>query len=261
MHELFCLDAKVFASIRVMKVGNSGERVLLLIMKVSSSKKGKEADVFFDYGSDENFVREDFAREMGFKGSEDHLNVTTLGDVVTELTVMRYRCCLRDVDGKLEFFEAYGMETITGCVSQVGADRLKKFFPKMSLEQIRMLDRGNKVDFLIEMRHPSWHPERVEKGVGGGDFWAYRGKFGSCVGGLCPGLAEGTKKNQNLFTVNHRSFHVSTVTHQPHQLEFCPERVVNYMGSSSTLDASVSDVPAVVAALKHVGDDPVGDDR
>ena len=248
MHELFCVDAKVFASIRVMKVGNQGERVLLLIMKALSSKKGREADVFFDYGSDENFVRDDYAREMGFKGTEDHLNVTTLGDVVTELTVMRYRCSLRDVDGKLEFFEAYGMETITGSVSEVGADKLQKFFPRMSLEQIQKLQRGTTVDFLIGMRHPSWHPERVEKGVGGGDFWMYRGKFGSCVGGRCPGLAEGTKKNQNLFTVNHKSFHISSSsTHQSHRLEFCPQRVASYVDGHQNVSVNAvhSKVPDV----------------
>ena len=274
LHEMFCVDAKVFASIRVMRVGNDSERVLLLIMKVLTARRGKEADVFFDLGSDENFVSEEHARQMGFKGKEDHLNVTTLGNVVTELTVMRYRCSLRDVGGKLEFFEAYGMETITGNVSQVGAERLKKFFPRLSVDQIQKLQRGTKVDFLIGMGHPSWHPERVEQSVGGGDFWRYEGKFGSCVGGRCPGLAEGTKKNQNLFTINHQSFHISssTLTHQSHQLEFCSKRIEGYMDSCAVVETPVFfgpavDVPTetdptvdspVVADPVPVADEPVG---
>ena len=191
---------------------------------------------------------------MGFKGVQDHLNVTTLGDVVTELTVMRYQCSLQDVDRKLEFFEAFGMETITGAVSQIGVPRLMKFFPKMSEEHVRKLQRGTKVDFLIGMRHPSWHPERVEKGVGGGNFWVYRGKFGSCVGGCCPGMSEGTKKNQNLFTVNHRSFLISSTVsyHQSHHLEFCSERAASYADSCSTLslEGPVSSDCGLVAHTK-----------
>lgn len=36
-----------------------------------------------------------------------------LDGIVSDIIVTEYRCSLRDVDGNLEIFEAYGMETIT----------------------------------------------------------------------------------------------------------------------------------------------------
>ena len=47
--------------------------------------------VFFDYVGDENSMAEDIGQHKGFKESEYHLNGTALGDLVTQLTVMRYR--------------------------------------------------------------------------------------------------------------------------------------------------------------------------
>ena len=163
------------------------------------------------------------------------MNVTTLGDVVMDITVTTYSCALRDVNGNLEYFEAYGMETITGNVSKISTAHLKKLFPNMSDQQLDKLQRGSVVDVLIGICHPSWHPLPVEKAQGGGDFWKYRGKFGECVGGCYPGLVEGTKKNRNLFTVN-KSFHIMSSKVLPsdvqsHELEFCGARVQSYVTS------------------------------
>ena len=132
MHELFCLDAKVFVNVQVMKAGCSVEGVLLSIMKVLSPTRGIIANVFWDLGSTDNFVRDAFAKMCGFKGRQENLNVTTVGDKVMDISVMTYSCALRDANGKLEHFKAYGMETITGNVSKIGAEHLRKLFPNMS---------------------------------------------------------------------------------------------------------------------------------
>ena len=70
LHELFCLQAKVF-------MGTSATEVVLLIMKVRTVRNGV-ANVFFDSGCTSNFVREDFAKSCGFKGKQEELSVTTL---------------------------------------------------------------------------------------------------------------------------------------------------------------------------------------
>ena len=164
---------------------------MLLIMQVACAKKGQSANVFWDLGSSLNFIREDFARSCGFKGVEKTLGVTTLGNVNTVMTVTYYTCSLRDIDGNLESFEAYGMETITGAVSKIGEKRLKKLFPHLPGKTLRTLLRGRVVQVLIGALHPSWHPDKVERARGGGDFWIWRGKFGSCVGKRCLQIVEG----------------------------------------------------------------------
>ena len=260
VHELFCLEARVY-TVTTEDENGCQESVMLLIMQVSSPRKGIEANVFWDLGSSLNFVREDFAKLCGFKGVEKKLAVTTLGNVNTVMSVMYYTCSLRDVDGNLEFFEAYGMETITGAVSKIGASRLKNLFPHLSSKTISTLLRGKSVQVLLGALQPSWHPDKVERARGGGDFWIWRGKFGSCVGGRCPGVVEGTKKSEKLFTVN-EAYHIMSSSeirnHQPlsHELEFCPNRVENYK-SKETVSTFVEeseilrpmDIPVSPAAV------------
>ena len=227
-HELFCLQAKIF-SVQSMGVEDDSEGVVLSIMQVKGARKGVVASVFWDLGCTSNFVRDDFAKLCGFKGRKEDLSVTTLGGVVSDMSVITYKCSLRDVNGNLEFFEAYGMDTITGTLSKISPSRIRKLFPHVSDESIRSLLRGDCVDVLIGISHPSWHPERVEKAKGGGDFWLYRGKFGACVGGRYQGMKEGTHRSKSLFSVN-QSFHIVSHPLLPdqsvsHELEYCPKRV------------------------------------
>ena len=165
---------------------------MLLIMQVLTVRK-KKANVFFDYGSNKNFVKESFAKESGFKGRKEDLNVTTLGNVVTDIQVMAYQCTLRDVDGNMEVFEAYDMESITGALTQISESQIRELFPHLSGKSIKQLLRGETVDFLIGMCHASWHPERLEQAPGDGDLWIYGGKYGKCLGGRLPGVKETTR--------------------------------------------------------------------
>ena len=85
LHELFCQNAKCF-SIQIQEVhlvdSENGESdgVVLLIMNVLVTKHGIFASVFWDLGCSSNFVREAFAKQMGYAGKEEHLCVTTLGN-------------------------------------------------------------------------------------------------------------------------------------------------------------------------------------
>ena len=232
-HELYCLEAKVFAG-KVKLMGERGEQVtatvVLMIMKVRSIRNDNPANVFWDTGCTSNFVREEYAKKCGFHGKQEELSVTTLGGVVTDITVIAYKCALRDVDGNVEYFEAFGMETLTGNLSQISPACIKKMFPNLSDKFIKKLLRGNRVDVLIGLSKASWHPERQEMARGGGDFWLYRGKFGHCVGGSHPAVEERTKKSDKLFHVNHKYKIAEDCSGQQesHELEFCPKRIGLY---------------------------------
>ena len=127
-----------------------------------------------DSGSSSNFVRETFAKLCGFKGSQRTLSVTTLGGKVTDyLTVTQYTCSLIDESGQAMSFKAYGLESITGRVSQISVAKLRKLFPRASEKAIEFLRRGSTVDFLIGLLHASWQPERAERAVGGGNLWIW----------------------------------------------------------------------------------------
>ena len=148
-------------SSQVVSIGAEGssDGVVLSIMNIRVPKKGLVASVFWDLGCTSNFVREAFARQCGYKGYPEKLSVTTLGGVVTEYkSVTRYRCSLIDQNGHAVSFDAYGMESITGSVSQVDGSVLRRLFPHVSDRVLRSLQRADDVDILIGISHPSWHP-------------------------------------------------------------------------------------------------------
>ena len=152
------------------------QAVILLIMSVRTSKKNISAVVFWDSGCTSNFIRDEFAKKCGFRGKEETLSVTTLGGVVTEYKkVMSYQCTLRDENGQFQTFSAYGMDSITGDVSRIEREKLKRLFPDTPVSTLQRLERGKQVDVLVGIGHPSWHPERYEKAPGGGDLWIYKG--------------------------------------------------------------------------------------
>ena len=97
MHELFCPAAKCFSIQQVYSANDadSSDGVVLLIMSVKSQRRGQVSSVFWDLGCTSNFVREQHARQCGFKGIRNQLSVTTLGGVTTDYrSVMVYTCFL-----------------------------------------------------------------------------------------------------------------------------------------------------------------------
>ena len=103
--------------------------------------------------------------------------------MVTDYAVTTYMCTICDEDGNEYEFEAYGLESSTGRLTKIGSHLTKKLFPQLSNQHVQYLARSDKVDFMIEMYHPSWHPIRAESASSSqGDLWMYRGKFWSCIG-------------------------------------------------------------------------------
>ena len=212
VHELLCIDAKVFSVQLVFSSKTqTKESVVLLIMTVRMLKKNLDAAVLYDGGCTGNFICDDFAERAGFQGKEETLSVTTLGGVVTDYkTVIAYKCSLLDENGYIHYFEAYGMASITGSVSKLQFSKLKELFPHSSDKLLHSLERGSSVDILIGIGQASWQPDKAEQAKGGGDLWIFGNIFGKCVGGRHPNISERTTRNQELFHVNHVYHAVST---------------------------------------------------
>ena len=108
------------------------------------------ASVFWDGGSSSNFVKESYAKQCGFKGRPESLAVVTLGGVEKDYhTVTTYTCFLRSLDGQLRKFEAYGMESITGAMSRINRDVIRRLFPNLDDKTLASLRRADNVDVLI----------------------------------------------------------------------------------------------------------------
>ena len=170
-------------------------------------------------------MREEHAREIGFKGKVVKLKVSTLGGNVVEKASTLYDCHIRDEAGVLHSFTAYGLEKVVGEIeNSLNMDMLRELFPSLSEPELMKLIRMKNVDFLMGLSHPSWHPEKAERArTVEGDLWVFRSRFGTCVAGSHPDL----KDKRDVIGSVHSVLHVykaEVLESEIHDFEFCPKR-------------------------------------
>ena len=204
-HELFCQGAKLCFSTQLETVLRSGDvsedRVLLQVMKIPSIDQTLSHEtVLWDSACTGIFVRQEHAQRMNFPFKEKRLTVATLGGHVRDIDGVIYDCKIRDQKGKEYEFQAHGLPEITGELGQqISKGLMKKLFP--DLVGGHTLSGATKVDYLIGLGKASWQPQRVQQGLGGGDFWLWRNEFGTCVGGSHPWIDSFTSRSDALYTV------------------------------------------------------------
>jgi hypothetical protein len=93
---------------------------------------------------------------------------------------------------------AYGMERITGPVSKLDNEILKKLFPEYDPELLQR--KSNYVDILLGCDYFGLHPKR-EEACCGDNLSIMSGELGVCIQGTHPELYEGTKPDSNLAKV------------------------------------------------------------
>ena len=137
---------------------------------------------------------------MNFPYTEKRLRVTTLGGAIQEIDSVIYSCKIKDQNGKVFEFTAHGLDTVTGNLgTSLSKEIMQQMFP--NLVGGHKLSGTSPVDYLIGLGNASWQPQRVQMALGGGDFWLWQNRFGSCVGGTHPLVTSFTTRSDSLFTV------------------------------------------------------------
>ena len=204
-HELWCSNAKLCFAITeetVMRATNENkDGVLLQLMKIPSVDGSAPFEtVLWDTACSGQFVREKHAKEKGFQSKKQHLRVVTLGGVVKEIDSIIYDCKIKDLQGNVHEFFAHGLEQITGSLNTaLGEKLMRQLFPNL-VGGYKMCGAEH-VDYLIGLGKASWQPERTIRATGGGDFWVWQNRFGSCVGGSHPLVGNYVARSDSLFTV------------------------------------------------------------
>ena len=141
--------------------------------------------VLWDMACTGRFVRHAHARSMNFNFREKTLRVTTLGRAVQEINGVIYDCRIKDQKGKVHEFTAHGLDEVTGVLgTPLSKEVMRQLFP--NIVGSHKLSGIETVDYLIGIGNASWQPERVQKALGGGDFWVWENRFGFCIGGSHP---------------------------------------------------------------------------
>ena len=110
-HDLVCLKTYYTTSNSYCDTGHvtagTDADTLLHFMRVRGRKRHSYINVFFDSGSNGNFVTHDCAKKNNYPSEEFTVDVRTLGDRVETLNTVRYRW--RDLRSQV-FFEYSGNE-------------------------------------------------------------------------------------------------------------------------------------------------------
>ena len=205
-HELWCQRAKLCMSTQVETVlqscGDDDENgVLLQIMRIPSMSQNKSFEtILWDSACSTIFVRHDHAKDMDFPYKNKRLRVTMLGGQTKEIDGVIHQCKIKDRNGKVYQFEAHGFDEVTGEMGgPISKEIMKQLFP--NIIGAHSMSGTAKMDYLIGLSQASWHPQRIQKARGGGDFWLWENSFGSCLGGSHPLVNSCTTRSDSLYTV------------------------------------------------------------
>ena len=108
------------------------------------------------------------------------MRALTIGGYVKTIDNIIYKCQISDQDGNIEELVAHGLGEVTGSLQNpLTEQQLRKMFPGNS--NVRKLVGTKRVNYLLGLSNPCWQSEQVTKAKGGGDFWLYRCRFGTCI--------------------------------------------------------------------------------
>ena len=203
-HELYCQNAKLCFSTQmetVLRTEDGDHGVLLQVMKIPSldSSKPYEA-VLWDSACTGMFVNHSHAKDMNFPYEKQILKVVTLGGQIQEIDGVIYSCSIKDQKGKVYKFLAHGLDEVTGHLGNpLSKSTMQKLFP--DIKGAHTMTGASRVDYMIGLGKASWQPQRIQKALGGGDFWLWGNEFGTCVGGSHPLVHSLTTRSDSLYTV------------------------------------------------------------
>ena len=159
------------------------------IQKVMIAGTSVTATIFFDGGSNATYVSNEAAKQFKAKkvGSA-LLEITRVGNIVSEHRANRYKIRLMKTNGEAVSILAFGMEEITSPVSSMGINVLESLFPKRT-DLSDLVRDGGRVDILLGNDYYGHHP-KIEIDRAGPHLSLMEGVFGRCVQGSHPVLQQ-----------------------------------------------------------------------
>ena len=164
-------------------------------------------NTFCDDGSDTAYITHKAAKKVNAKRLNNiSLDVTTMGNVETTYQTCEYKLSVCTQSGKIVEVVAFGMERITGPVSALNENVLKRLFPKYDPSSLQRKSRC--VDMLLGANYFGLHPKN-EVCQAGDNLSIMRGELGICLQGSHPELYESTQIDTNMVKTIH-AVHVNS---------------------------------------------------
>ena len=190
---------------------------LCAIVQVPIAGTSQDCCVFLDGGSDSTYVTFKCADRLQLKPVRKiHLEVTTMGNIVTTIPSTLFEMHLRTVSGRIAKIEAFGMKEITGLVSLLNLDVVGRLFPE--IDPVTLQRKASTVDCLIGCDYFGLHPKH-EIAKAGENLSVMSGELGIILQGSHIDFVDKTTKRTHCARIVHgssvrtNSFFVSKNSH------------------------------------------------
>ena len=183
---------------------------LYAIMEACIAGTNKTATVFCDDGSDTSYITHSAAQKLKAKSIGKYtLDVTSMGDVQTTYKTKQYEISIRTQSGKIRKVVAFGMDKITGPVSNLDENVLRSLFPNYDVALLQR--KSTSVDLLLGSNYFGLHP-KFEIMSAGDNLSVMQGELGVCLQGTHPELFEKTLIDSNMVKLLH-DVHIQSRSH------------------------------------------------
>ena len=194
----------------VSHVSQRNTLALYPIQQVEVCGVNKKVTVFCDSGSDTTYITYQAAQRIKAKKLKTYtLDVTTMGNVEKTYDTAQFQFSLKTVSGKKVEIIAYGMDRITGPVSQLDMRTVSELFPEYDPESLQR--KSTSVDILLGCDYFGLHPKK-EEARSGDNLSVMSGDFGICLQGTHAKLREETVHDVNLVKTIH-DYRISSGSH------------------------------------------------
>jgi hypothetical protein len=174
---------------------------------VGTKRSAQYATIFCDGGSNTTYITHDAAKRLKARVIRKcTLEVTTMGNLETTYESRQYELTLKTKSGGTVTVRAFGMDTITGPVSQLDEGCLTSLFPTFRVSQLQR--KSTVVDVLLGADYFGLHPKHEIRSAD--NLSVMKGDLGICLQGSHPDLREKTVLDSNMAKVLHR---VQTACH------------------------------------------------
>ena len=127
----------------------------------SASIQSAEGMIMIDPGSDTNFIRNDFALQLGLTGEPCHFRLKVVEMEARPISTMRYTMEMEDKDGARHTVIAMGLDTITVLPSDPDLSVLRDLVNGYPPEVLARPQ--GEVDILLGLRNSALHGSTVEQ--------------------------------------------------------------------------------------------------
>ena len=168
---------------------SSSKHCLLQLMKVKcGTGRDVNLNTLWDGGSTLSMITFKKASEMQLKGEKVALTIIKVGGEREDIRSYLYEVPLKDADGHIVHFCAYGIKKISTEIEKIDVGIVKHLFVDIN-ENI--LERpGGEVDMLIGFEYAGFHPIRMQAAD---HLLLMKNRFGWCLGGSHEKIEEKVK--------------------------------------------------------------------